>query len=65
MLTFTNKMFDEDSNKKDTGGQKKPPGNGFSKIPTFTLLAGSAIVVGSGLYLLWHETGKKPVAAVE
>ena len=36
----------------------------WGDIPTLTLLAGSAIVVGSGLYLLWHETGKpKPVAA--
>jgi drug/metabolite transporter (DMT)-like permease len=37
----------------------------WGDIPTITLLAGSAIVVGSGLYLLWHETGKKPVAAEE
>ena len=36
----------------------------WGDVPTLTLLVGSAIVVGSGLYLLWHETGKpKPVAA--
>ncbi len=36
----------------------------WGDIPTITLLAGSAIVVGSGLYLLWHEAGKpKPVSA--
>ena len=39
-------------------------GFGFwGDLPTPSLLAGSAIVVGSGLYLLWHESTKKPVAA--
>jgi drug/metabolite transporter (DMT)-like permease len=33
----------------------------WGDIPTLPLLAGAAIVVGSGLYLLWHETGKKPL----
>jgi drug/metabolite transporter (DMT)-like permease len=33
----------------------------WGDIPTLPLLAGSAIVVGSGLFLLWHETGKKPI----
>ncbi|HEY5305850.1 MAG TPA: DMT family transporter [Pseudolabrys sp.] len=32
----------------------------WGDIPTLPLLAGSAVVVGSGLYLLWHETSKKP-----
>ena len=31
--------------------------------PTSGLLAGSAIVVGSGLFLLWRETGKKPIVS--
>jgi drug/metabolite transporter (DMT)-like permease len=35
----------------------------WGDIPTLALLAGSAIVVDSGLFLLWHETPKKPVAA--
>jgi drug/metabolite transporter (DMT)-like permease len=35
----------------------------WGDVPTVALLAGSAIVVGSGLYLLWHETGKKRLAA--
>ena len=35
----------------------------WGDVPTLTLLAGSAIVVGSGLSLLWHEAGKKPIAA--
>jgi len=35
----------------------------WGDIPTLPLLAGSAIVVGSGLFLLWHETGKKVLPA--
>ena len=35
----------------------------WGDIPTLPLLAGSAIVVGSGVFLLWHETGKKPPPA--
>lgn len=31
----------------------------WGDVPTPALLAGSAIVVGSGLYLLWHESGRK------
>ncbi len=30
----------------------------WGDIPTPLLLAGSAVVVGSGLFLLWHERGK-------
>jgi drug/metabolite transporter (DMT)-like permease len=30
----------------------------WGEVPTLTLLAGSAIVVGRGLALLWHESGK-------
>jgi len=33
----------------------------WGDVPTLALLAGSAIVVGSGLYLLWHERGRKPL----
>jgi drug/metabolite transporter (DMT)-like permease len=35
----------------------------WGDVPTLTLVAGSAVVVGSGLFLLWHETAKKPLAA--
>ena len=45
MLRWQTKMFDEDSNQKESGGQKKPPTNGFAKIPTFTLLAWAGIIV--------------------
>jgi drug/metabolite transporter (DMT)-like permease len=34
----------------------------WGDIPTIGLLVGSAIVVGSGLFLLWHESRPKPVA---
>lgn len=35
----------------------------WGDVPTLALLGGSAIVVGSGLFLLWHETSKRPLAA--
>ncbi len=38
---------------------------GFSiwgDLPTIGLLAGSAVVIASGLYLFWHETRRVPVA---
>ncbi len=35
----------------------------WGDLPTLALLAGSAIVAGSGLFLLWHESGKKPLPA--
>jgi drug/metabolite transporter (DMT)-like permease len=31
----------------------------WGDVPSATLLAGSTVVVGSGLFLLWHETGKR------
>jgi drug/metabolite transporter (DMT)-like permease len=34
----------------------------WGDVPTPALLGGSAIVVASGLFLLWHETSKKPLA---
>jgi drug/metabolite transporter (DMT)-like permease len=33
----------------------------WGDVPTLMLIAGSVIVVGSGLFLLWHESGKKPL----
>jgi drug/metabolite transporter (DMT)-like permease len=35
----------------------------WGDVPTLTLLGGSAIVVASGLFLLWHETSKRSLAA--
>jgi drug/metabolite transporter (DMT)-like permease len=33
----------------------------WGEVPTIGLVAGSAIVVGSGLFLLWHETRKAAI----
>jgi drug/metabolite transporter (DMT)-like permease len=35
----------------------------WGDVPTASLLAGSAIVVGSGLFLLWRETRRRTVVA--
>jgi drug/metabolite transporter (DMT)-like permease len=39
----------------------------WGDLPTLPLLAGSAIVVASGMFLLWHESGKKspPIESVD
>jgi hypothetical protein len=34
----------------------------WGDVPTVGLLVGSIIVVGSGLYLLWHESRRKRLA---
>jgi drug/metabolite transporter (DMT)-like permease len=34
----------------------------WGDVPNAALLAGSSVVVGSGLFLLWHESAKKPAA---
>jgi drug/metabolite transporter (DMT)-like permease len=34
----------------------------WGDVPTLELVAGSSIVVGSGLFLLWHEAHKKELA---
>ena len=34
----------------------------WGDVPTVGLVAGSAVVVGSGLFLLWHETQRRPTA---
>jgi len=31
----------------------------WGDVPTLSLIAGSAIVVGSGLFLLWSETTRR------
>ena len=32
----------------------------WGDLPTIALLTGSAIVVAPGMFLLWHESNKKP-----
>jgi cell division protease FtsH len=48
-------MFDDDSNLKENGGQKKPPGNGFNKIPVFPLLAWAAIIMAVAVLFLMKQ----------
>jgi len=47
-------MFDDDSNLKDNG-QKKPSGNGFNKIPVFTLLAWAGIIAAAVVLFLMKQ----------
>src|SRR5580704_7758704 len=47
-------MFDDDSNSKD-GGQKKPPGNSFNKIPVFTLLAWAGIIAAAVVLFMMKQ----------
>jgi drug/metabolite transporter (DMT)-like permease len=35
----------------------------WGDVPSLSLIAGAAIVVGSGLFLLWREHGKRPLPA--
>jgi drug/metabolite transporter (DMT)-like permease len=37
----------------------------WGDVPGLALLAGSAVVVGSGLFLLWHESAKKALPAAD
>jgi cell division protease FtsH len=58
-------MFDEDSNPKNSGS-KKPSGNGFSKIPTFTLLAWAAIIIATvGLFMMKNHYSTPPVTLTQ
>ncbi len=52
-------MFDDD-NSKNGGGQKKPPGNGFSKIPTFTLLAWAGIIAAAVMLFMVKKNYSSP-----
>src|SRR5215469_15527341 len=57
-------MFEDDSNLKDGGGQKKPPGNGFNKIPVFTLLAWAGIIAAAAVLFLMKERITTPATAI-
>jgi cell division protease FtsH len=48
-------MFDEDSNLKDNGSQKRPPGNGFNKIPLFTLLMWAGIIAAAAVLFTMRQ----------
>jgi cell division protease FtsH len=57
-------MFDDDSNLKDSGGQKKPPANGFNKIPVFTLLAWAGIIALLAVLFLMKHNLTTPAAPI-
>jgi len=50
-------MFDDDSNSKDNGGQKKPPGNTLNKLPVFTLLAWAGIIATAAVLFMLRQHG--------
>ncbi len=56
-------MFDDDSNSKD-GGQKKPSGNGFNRIPVFTLLAWAGIIAAAVVLFMMRERIATPTNAI-
>ena len=57
-------MFDDDSNLKDGGGQKKPPGNTFNKIPVFTLLAWAGIIAAAVVLFMMRERITTPAGQI-
>ena len=44
-------MFDDDTNSKESGGQKKPPGKSFNNVPIYTMLAWAGIIAAA--VVLW------------
>ncbi|HUC86268.1 MAG TPA: ATP-dependent zinc metalloprotease FtsH [Candidatus Acidoferrales bacterium] len=49
---------------KDNGGQKKPPGNGFNRIPVFTLLAWAGIIAAAAVLFLMKQKITAPATAI-
>ena len=58
-------MFEDDSNLKDSGGQKKPPGNSFNKIPVFTLLAWAGIIAAAAVLFLMRQHIAVPATEIK
>jgi cell division protease FtsH len=55
-------MLDNNSNPKGGDGQKKPSGGGFTKIPTFTLLAWAGIIAATvALFMMKNHYTTPPV----
>jgi cell division protease FtsH len=57
-------MFDDDNNLKENGGQKKPPVNGFNKIPVFTMLAWAGIITLVAVLFLMRQHITPPAAPI-
>jgi cell division protease FtsH len=55
-------MFDDDSNLKENGGQKKPPVKSYSNIPVFTLLAWAGIIAAAVVLLMMKQHNTTPAA---
>jgi cell division protease FtsH len=57
-------MFDDDSNLKDGGGKKKPPGSGFNKVSTFTLLAWAGIIAATVALFMMKNHNTAPAVTL-
>jgi hypothetical protein len=57
-------MFDDSSNLKDNGGQKNMLGNGFNKVPVFTLLAWAGLIAAVAVLFLVKEHITAPAAPI-
>jgi len=57
-------MFDDDSNLKENGGPKKPTGNGFNRIPVFTLLAWAGIIAAIVILFVMRQKISAPAQAI-
>ena len=53
-------MFDDDSNSKENGARKKPPGKGFNKIPMVTLLAWAGIITATVMLFMVKKNYSAP-----
>ncbi|HEX9045737.1 MAG TPA: ATP-dependent zinc metalloprotease FtsH, partial [Verrucomicrobiae bacterium] len=49
---------------KDNGGQKRPSGNGFNKIPVFTLLAWAGIIGAALVLFLMKQHSMSPATQI-
>ncbi len=55
-------MLDDDKNMRNSGGPKKPSGNGFNKVSTFTMLAWAGIIAAMvGLFMMKNHYAVQPV----
>ena len=57
-------MLDDDSNLKDGGGQKKPPGKSFNNIPIYTLLAWAGIIAAAAVLFVMSKHVTVPAAPI-
>jgi cell division protease FtsH len=58
-------MFDDDINSKNNDGKKKPPGNGFNRNQTFTLLAWAGIILLTLALFMVKKNYTAPVTEIQ